>query len=328
MFAKLTRIAQRQIFKIANFAIAALLVAGFATAAADMSPAEWLNRMGAAVQSTSYEGTIVRIQDGHAEALKVVHTVKDGVIREKVVAQEGNVLEIIRNGNEVHCIMPDRKSVLIEEWNDQSTLFSTLPTSDIRIGNEYDVAIISNERVAGRETIVLAIRPHDDYRYGHRIWLDTETGFPLQTQLIDEGVAIEQVKFADIVLNEEILASALTTSYSTENFTWLRQPAGHVSAEVVTDWSSNQLPDGFRAMSTHQEIMQGSDDMVTHILFSDGLANVSVFIAKKSGNMLSGPARVGGSNSYGKENGGYEITAIGEVPAMTVKQIATTMQQR
>ncbi|MGI9249025.1 MAG: sigma-E factor regulatory protein RseB domain-containing protein, partial [Woeseiaceae bacterium] len=185
-------------------------------------PNDWLNRMGAAVQSTSYEGTVIRMRDGETEALKVVHTVADGVIREKVVAQEGNGLEIIRNGNEVHCILPDRKSVLVEEWDDQSTLFSTLPLSQIRFGNEYDVSIVREERVAGRLTHLVAIRPHDGYRYGHRIWLDNETGFPLKTQLIgDDGSAIEQIKFADISLNKEIEASALAPSYSTENFRWI-----------------------------------------------------------------------------------------------------------
>jgi sigma-E factor negative regulatory protein RseB len=297
------------------------------TALADKQPLDWLNHMGAAVQSTSYEGTVIRIKDGKAEALKVVHTVKDGVVREKVVAQEGNGLEIIRHGNEVHCILPDRKSVLVEEWDDQSTLFSTLPSSEIRFGNEYDVSIVRKERVAGREAILLAIRPHDNYRYGHRIWLDTETSFPLQTQLISEGAAIEQVKFADITLNKEIHASALEPSYSTEHFTWLRQPSGHVGTVVKTSWLSDELPVGFRAVSTHEETIEGSDEVVTHILFSDGLANVSVFIAGKSGDLATGSARIGGSNSYGYEHGDFEITAIGEVPALTVEQIATSMRR-
>jgi sigma-E factor negative regulatory protein RseB len=299
----------------------------FGAAQADREPLDWLSHMDAAVQSTSYEGTVIRIKDGTAEALKVVHTIQDGVILEKVVSQEGNGLEIIRHGNEVHCILPDRKSVLVEEWDDQSTLFSTLPTSDIRFGSEYDVAIVRKERVAGRESIVIAIRPHDGYRYGHRIWLDTETSFPLQAHLMADGKAIEQVKFAEITLNQEIHASALESSYSTENFTWLNQPSGHVGKAVQTRWVSNALPVGFRAVATHEETMTGTDEVVTHILFSDGLANVSVFIAANSGELVEGPARVGGSNSYSVEHGDYEVTAIGEVPAMTVEQIATTMQQ-
>lgn len=300
-----------------------------AAAAANEQPYDWLARMGAAVQTTSYEGTVIRIQGGEVEALKVVHTVKDGVIREKVVAQEGNGLEIIRNGNEVHCILPDRKSVLVEEWDDQSTLFSTLPSSDIRFGNEYDVAIVREDRVAGRETLLLAIRPHDSYRYGHRLWLDTETGFPLQTQLIDEaGVAIEQVKFADIRLNHEISPSALAPSYSTEHFTFLRQSGGHVTSAIETDWSSEELPAGFEAVSTHEEAMQGGEQMVTHILFSDGLANVSVFVAPASARSADGAARVGGSNSYTTRLDNHDVTAIGEVPAITVRQIATSMRLR
>lgn len=296
--------------------------------AAEIDPADWLNRMGAAVQSTSYEGTVIRIHDGVAEALKVVHTVDDGVVREKVVAQEGSGLEIIRNGNEVHNIRPDRRSVLVEEWDDQSTLFSTLPSSQIRFGNEYDVAIVRKDRIAGREALNLAIRQHDKYRYGHRIWLDTETGFPLQTQLIDEdGAIIEQVKFADIVINQDIDASALASSYSTDQFTWFTQSGGHLTTDIQTRWSSDQLPEGFRAVSTHEEEVQGTDELVTHILFSDGLANVSVFITANSGKMITGAARVGGSNSYSVEYDDFEITAIGEVPAITVEQIATTMRQ-
>jgi sigma-E factor negative regulatory protein RseB len=255
--------------------------------------------------------------------------VTDGVIREKVVAQEGNGLEIIRNGDEVHCILPDSKSVLVEKWDDQSTLFSTMPSSEVRFGSEYDVSIVREERVAGRQAILIAIRPHDVYRYGHRIWLDTETAFPLQTQLIGEGgTAIEQVKFADISLNKEIHASALAPSISTENFRWLNPPSRHVKREVENTWESTDLPSGFRAVATHGETMPGSEEEVVHILYSDGLANISVFVAQQDQASSAGPSRVGGSNSYSASIDGHRITAVGEVPAVTVKQIVTTMSLR
>lgn len=300
-----------------------------AALASGVEPNEWLKRMSVAVQSSDYEGTVIRIQDGKAEALKVVHTVTDGVVREKVVSQEGNGLEIIRNGNEVHCILPDRGAVLVEEWDDQSTLFSTLPSSEVRFGSEYDLSIVREDRVAGRQAILLAIRPHDSYRYGHRIWLDTETGFPLQTQLIgDDGTATEQVKFADIRLNGEILASALAPSYSTEDFRWFTQPARHTSRQVDSSWVSADLPQGFRAVSTHEEQIAGNDELVTHILYSDGLANVSVFIAALVAGSSEGSSQVGGSHSFSVVIGDHHVTAVGEVPAVTVEQIATSMQLR
>jgi sigma-E factor negative regulatory protein RseB len=300
-----------------------------AASAESMKPHDWLNRMGAAVQTTSYEGTVIRIRDGNSEALRVVHTIMDGVVREKVVALEGSGLEIIRNGNEVHCILPDKKSVLVEVWDDQSTLFSTLPSSDIRFGNEYDVAVIGEDRIAGRPTVELAIRPHDAYRYGHRIWLDMETGFPLQTQLISgDGAALEEVKFVDISLNQEIQASALAPSYSTENFLWFTQPERHSVLNVETAWDSTDLPQGFRAVATHGENLPGNDQPVTHILYSDGLANVSVFIAAQDGEGVEGASSVGRSNTYSVVVAGHQVTAVGEVPAVTVQQIATAMRPR
>ena len=309
------------------FAVGLLLVQ--AAVADSHSPDSWLQRMAVAVQSTSYSGTVIRAQGGKTEALKVAREIQDGVIREKIAAQEGNGLEIIRVGNEVHCILPDRKSVLVEEWDDQSTLFSTLPSSEIRFGNEYDIAIVREGRVAGRDAILIAIRSHDRYRYGQRIWLDVETAFPLQTQLIaDDGSAIEQVKFADISLNEEIQASALAPSYSTEDFHWFNQPTRHANRTIDTEWSSDSLPQGFRAISTHEENMSESEEPVTHILYSDGLANVSVFIAAADDSEMRGLSQVGASSSFSVASGDRQITAVGEVPPITVEQIATSMRRR
>lgn len=319
---------RRQLNATVCVAVSVFVAFSAALQAQDIDPHDWLRKMTNAVQMTNYEGTVIRIKDGKAEALKVVHVVTDGVVREKVVIQEGNGLEIIRNGNEVHCILPDKKSVLVEEWNDQSTLFSTLPSSEIRFGNEYDVSIVQRERVAGRRAVIVAIRPHDEYRFGHRIWLDIETGFPLQTKLIGtDGEAIEQVKFADISLDKEIHVSALAPTYSTENFRWYTsEPRRLINYSAESDWTNDGMPPGFRIVSTHQEELPGSDEPVTHLLFSDGLANVSVFVEPGDGKPISKPSRVGASNSFSIATDGYLITAVGEVPAATVEQIARSMQ--
>lgn len=310
-------------------ALGSMLSSNLSIAATDSSPNDWLKRMAGAVQTTNYEGTVIRMRNGNVEALKVVHVVADGVIREKVIVQEGNGLEIIRNGNEVHCILPDKRRVLVEEWNDQSTLFSTLPSSEIRFGSEYDVSIVRTERVAGRQAVLLAIRPHDEFRFGHRLWLDTSTAFPLQTKLIgDDGNAFEQVKFVDISLGEDIDSNALAPSIDIENFRWFTSPKRTISHSVDADWRSDNLPAGFRVVSVHQEELSGSDEPVTHILYSDGLANVSVFIEPAKDSEPARRTRVGASNSYSHRIGGHQVTAIGEVPAATVEQIATSMQPR
>ncbi len=294
------------------------------------SPNQWLDRMSSVVTTIDFEGTVIRRRDGQSEALKVVRKVIDGVVHEKLVTQEGNGLEIIRNGNEVHCILPDKKSVLVEFWNDESTLFSTLPSSELRFGNEYDLSIVREERVAGRSAIVLAVRPHDGYRYGHRIWLDRETAFPLRTELVGgDGALLEQLKFADVKLNSDIPAKALEPSFNLDGFTWYPEPARAEVIDVETNWETDDLPPGFRVISSTNETLAGADVAVTHIMLSDGLANVSVFIAEKSDQQVTERSVVGASsNSHSVESGDHLVTAIGEVPAATVRRIANAIRQK
>jgi sigma-E factor negative regulatory protein RseB len=307
-----------------------LLVAGTSSAARDrISPNEWLERMSAAVATIDYEGTVIRRQNGEAQALKVVHKVVDGVVNEKVITQEGNGLEIIRIGNEVHCILPDKKSVLIEQWNDRSTLFSTLPSSEVSFGSEYDLSVVREERVAGRPAVLLAIRPHDSFRFGHRVWLDRETAFPLRTELVaGDGELIEQFKFADINLESGVSEQALKPSIDLANFTWYSDPGRVDAAEVETDWICDDLPSGFRVISTRHERLPGADAPVTHIVYGDGLATVSVFIAEDQNHEIARRSNVGASSSFSIESGDYQITAVGQVPAETVQRIASSMRLR
>jgi len=307
-----------------------LLAVGMTTANAESaSPNEWLDRMSSVIKTVDFEGTVIRRRNGQSEALKVLHKVIDGVVHEKIVTQEGNGLEIIRNGNEVHCILPDRKSVLIERWSDDSTLFSTLPASELRFGNEYDLSIVREERVAGRRALLLAIRPHDGYRFGHRIWLDRETAFPLRTELVaGDGALLEQLKFADIELGIEIPQQSLTSSFNLDDYTWYAEPVRPEIVNVESDWIGDEIPAGFRLLSTTQEIMEGAETPVTHIMYGDGLATVSVFVAAKRDGAVTERSTVGASNSYSIERDDYLITVIGEVPPATVRRIAVSMRQK
>ncbi len=134
------------------------------------------------------------------------------------------------------------------------------------------------------------------------------------------------MRFADIELGGSIQASAFTPSISTENFRWFTQPKRKVTHIVDSPWQSDEMPSGFRVVSTHEETLSARDAVVTHILYSDGLANVSVFIEPASDRKIAQQSSVGSSNSYSVETDGFRVTAVGEVPAATVEKIATSMR--
>ena len=314
--------------RFAIVTVAASLAVSTAAVMAQPGPDELLDRMNHVVEVIDYEGTVLRRSNGDSETLRIVRKVIDGVINEKLVSQEGNGLEIIRVGNEVHCILPDQQTVLIEEWANQSTLFPALPSSEIRYGAEYDVSILREDRIAGRQAIVLAVRPHDRFRYTHRIWLDEATAFPLKTEMASiDGEIIEEIKFAEISIGHGVSKESLAPSMSLGDFRWFTKSASDKSADVETTWQSTDLPSGFRAISTKTEILPGADAPVTHIVYSDGLATVSVFIARDHESTIAEKSRVGVSNTYTVRRGDYQITAVGEVPAATVERIATSMRQ-
>ena len=310
----------------------AALAIGISTSAMaqQQSPGEWLERMTSAVSSTSYHGTVIRRKRGESEALKVVHKIVDGIVNERVTSQEGNGLEIIRIGNDVHCILPDKQSVLVEGWNNQSTLFSPLPQPTVVETSQYDLSLMREGRIAGRKAILLAVRPHDSYRYAHRIWLDKSSGFPLQTEVLDvDGELIEEVKFADITISDNISADALDPSVSLDGFTWYKEPSRYQTVEIDTDWACDDLPAGFRAISTTTEKAaadDGSGELTTRIVYSDGIANVSVFIETSNSEDKPGWAVLGASNSFSVAVDGYQVTAVGEVPAITAQRIASSMR--
>ena len=311
----------------------ALLAGSFASLAPaqQRSPADWLELMTTAVATTSYQGTVIRRKRGGSEALKVVHKIVDGVVNERVTSQEGNGLEIIRIGNNVHCILPDKQTVLVEGWNNQSTLFSPLPRKEAAATPHYDLSLMRESRIAGRRAVLIAVRPHDEFRYAHRIWLDRESGFPLQTAVLSfDGELIEEVKFADISFSDDISADAFDPSVSLDGFTWYKDPSLHIdSVDVQTDWQATDLPPGFRAISAHSErVADDSDDGTTHIIYSDGVANVSVFIETPKGDEKSGWSILGASNSYSIAVDGFQVTAVGEVPGITVQTIAASMRQQ
>ena len=71
-------------------------------------------------------------------------------------------------------------------------------------------------------------------------------------------------------------------SFNLDDFTWYAEPAQRDVIEVESSWVSDEIPVGFRIISTTSKEPSGSGSAVTHILYGDGLATVSVFIAEKN----------------------------------------------
>ena len=287
---------------------------------------EWLDRMTRAVEELSYQGTFVHLLGDEVETLQIVHLNAEGRISERIVSMDGVGREIIRNEDEIYCILPDQQIVLLEERRDVSPLVSALPNYSEDLQRSYEFALLSTERVVERDTQVVAIHPRDEFRYGYLLWLDSETAMPLKSQLRDgQGRTVEQMAFTSIDIGDDIPPAALDPTIDTQGFQVITAPdAGQT--EGIPQWRATQLPNGFQLSVATLTPMAGSDHPVEHLVYSDGLATVSVFIESPTSEaeVAGGFSRIGSANAYSHVFGGRQITAVGEVPMVTVESIATS----
>lgn len=307
-------------------------------AAAQEDPRAWLERMAYALENLNYEGTLVQFHGTEAAVMRVVHRVTEDGSAERITALDEVGREIIRRGEEVTCILPDQRTVLVEQRADRPDATSPLRqqfAGDLSFPPAYyHLAMAGDGRLLGREIRIVAVRPMDGWRYGYRLWLDRATAMPLKVQLVDDQErVIEQILFSGISLPAEIAAAAVSPSRSTEGFTWHRSSApgtesGRPAGGGRPVWLAERLPPGFELRAQRIKQVAGSGAVIEQLVYSDGVARVSVFIETLAEGSADseGASRMGAANAYTTLSGARMVTAVGEVPVPTVTTIAQSLR--
>ena len=300
-----------------------------ALAAAD-EPQVWLNRMNEALTTRNYDGVFFHVHGGRMETLRVIHRVDGRSVTERVVSLDGSGREFIRRDNELTCFLPDKRTVLVEKRNNEGPLLGALPKLDQATAAMYEITGgAQRSRLMGRDARLVLVNPRDGYRYGYRLWIDEATAMPLKTQLCDErGDVIEQIVFSNLSMPASIPDSAFEPEVDTRGFRWLRNDQTRVASTSPVLWDALRLPPGFQLTTRGQQAMPGSKHAVSHLVFSDGIASVSVFVESREGSepSMAGTTQLGSSSAYSTIVDGHQVTAVGEVPATTVRFIATQVR--
>lgn len=315
----------------------ALALAAAAGALAQ-EPRQWLERMNQALTARNYDGVFSHWQDGRVEMLRIVHRNQNGQVTERLASLDGSGREFIRTGTELTCYLPDKRTVLVEtQSGGAGSLLASFPTFDEKSAGFYDIRELLRTRINRRDTRVIAVTPRDEFRYGYRLWIDETTAMPLKTQLCDaHGRIIEQVVFASLTVANHIPDSAFRPEVATDGFQWLRNDPSPVAAGVTNTsalWSALKLPPGFRMTVRSAQVLPGASAPVAHLVFTDGLASVSVFVESRSAQMpadqqsISGVASVGSASAFSTVIDGHKVTAVGEVPPATVRFIASSVKR-
>jgi sigma-E factor negative regulatory protein RseB len=309
-----------------------LAAASQAGAASSDGPRAWLERTDRALATRNYRGVFVHEHGGESETLRVVHRVDAEGVSERLLSMDGSGREFIRKGSRLICYLPDRRTVLVERSPEAGLLLAGLPRVETASIEQYDVQEVAHSRVSSRRVRVIAITPRDAMRYGYRLWIDEATAMPLKTQLRStQGEVLEQIVFTDLVMPSHIADSELQPQVDARRFRWVQQEgdgAGSQAPSLSVSWQENALPAGFRMTASARQMLPGGP--VEHLVFSDGLASVSVFVEvrrdAKGSPSSEDAATLGISSAYSTVVQGYRVTAVGEVPPDTVRTIARSIR--
>lgn len=306
--------------------LAAMPLANAAGSAYPDDLVAWLNQVAVAAGRLNYTGTFVYQHGSTVEVSKVFHRVDNGVEMTKVDALSGPPHAFVSVNDQVVCYIPDGDRVKMEKSQRHKFFPSLLPVPATAIAEQYTLKALGHANVAGHDCVGVMLVPKDEYRYGYILWADAATGLLLKAQPLNaDSEPSGQFVFTQVNIGSAPQRDAFKSGFSD------KQTVHVASGDTygLTDWRVKKLPPGFAKVMEARRMLPGKKKPVVQLVYSDGLATVSLFIEPHANlvNPMRGLSSQRLLNVYARPVGSYQVTALGEVPSETVIQMANSLVQ-
>lgn len=297
---------------------------------ADADARAWLNRMQTAAQRLDYAGTFVYQQGSQVRISRITHVAHGRDEVEKLESLDGGPREYIRTNDDVLYYLPEAKLLVAERHAAQEAFPAILTAESTDLVKYYDLVKEGTDRIAGLACQIIVLHPKDGMRYGYRLWADQSTGLLLRAQTLSaNGSEIEQITFTQVAIGN-VDPARLKPSVS-DIKGWRIENA--VASPAHLSGLALKAPAGFskirevkRAVSDTADKAPGSAKDVSQLVFSDGVAAISVFIEPDTQNLREGSLQRGAMSVLYKRVNGFWITIVGEVPPAAIKQVADSVE--
>jgi sigma-E factor negative regulatory protein RseB len=297
----------------------------------------WLQRIQQAAAASSYQGTLTYSTGGSVSSSRVLHYCDGRQTYERLELLDGESRLQYRHNDQVVTLWPGAKRALLEH-RDPVAQFPALPAaSSARVAENYLVHRLGQERVAGQDADVLLLKPRDRLRYAQRLWAHRETGLLLRNDVLGPaGEVLESSAFVDLRIGGKPQPELiLKPMRQLDGFRVLRPQAERTQLEAE-GWVMGKPVPGFQLVSCTRRPLDatGSDSNpappVIQSVFSDGLAQVSVFIERydPQRHPKAMATSVGASHTVMARRGDWWLTVVGEVPMATAQQFEALLERK
>ncbi len=316
-------------------ALCLVLSSPIAQAATPQDGLYWLERVVSASREQNYSGVFVYRHAGRGETSRITHRVAEGREHERLEVLDGSPREIIRDNDEVKCYLPETRTLIVEKRGRRPNFPMVLPTSAAGLSEHYYIRKGPVERIAGRDAQLVLLEPRDTLRYGHKFWVDTQSGLLLKAGMINENnESVETFAFTQLQVGLNISPELLKSSFDQDMPHWnvvnlQAQPPGKRKEQWLF---KVQLP-GFRKIADmrrnfFKKHRISKDHDTSHIIFSDGIATISVFIEPRAQRPEIDETAMGMLNLYRRTLEDQTILLMGEVPRSTLKTFGDGIELR
>lgn len=282
-----------------------------------------LTEMSEAVRTTDYQGSFIFEHNGQIDALRLFHA-GGHPERERLISMSGARSEIVRDDTSFTCLQSGLPTVIFEN-RVGARLLPLLPdASALAASGHYATSVAGADRVAGYRARIIEVSARDGYRYGYRLWLDEGSHLLLRSALVDSARrTLEQFMFVAL----DVGAKPKESDLQAASDAGISAPAEEAALPGPPQWRVANPPPGF-AFLRAQRPAQGPTP-AEHHLYSDGIADVSVYVEPRDANVAAAQDRSmarGALHVYSRDVGAWRVTALGDVPRATVERIARSTE--
>lgn len=294
---------------------------------------QWLQKVANSARRLSYSGVFVYQEGSRSETSRIAHLVENGRELERTENLDNSPREVVREGDEIKCYIPDQHLLVVERSKGRRSFPSVLPERIAPLTDYYNIHRGTPGRVAGFDAQTILVDPKDELRYRRQFWVEAQSGLMLKTSLLDEGGnPRESFTFTEVRIGGPVDREALKAHARLKGGDWRVHDTR--SREMTLDddeWVFRVPLPGFNRISGMKRKSRRDGNEVTHLVFSDGLAAISVFIKPlnpASPRPEAGVFAMGAVNIYKRLLGDHLLTALGDVPPVALIKLVDGIEAR
>lgn len=280
-----------------------------------------VHRAAVAGRQQPLSGTYLHQMNGTLETFRIVRGGSGDAVMEKRESLDGPSREIVRNGNSLVCYAPDNRALMAAKVSAMRLFPAVLPEDSVDLAQSYTVKRTGTDRVALRDCNWLDLKPKDRLRYSMRLCVDPATALPLKVITVNtRGETVEQFTFAEIDLAAPRDKSAFRPMFK-KSYVLRSDAVPQMQTDTAASSEVSGMPQGFRLLRAVQRSLPGqSGKVVKHMVFSDGLVMLSLFVEPPvDGHPEKTTNLHGAVNMATAPLGDYQVTLVGDMPESSMQ---------